>query len=154
MQWIRPIVLKNFYKFLPDRQLMDNETSSLVIACLPVYNAELFIEETIQCLKNQSYQNFKVVISDDNSTDRSVALIQSFINDDNRFILIKQEKNLGWVDNLNFLMAEAISMGDYVFLYPHDDLIEPDYIKKLSLVLDSDTSAAMAFCDLKIHNKI
>lgn len=139
---------------LPDFQAIKENSSAGVIACLPVYNAESFIVETLQCLTNQSYQNFRVLISDDCSTDRTVSIIQTVIKDDGRFILIEQDKNLGWVDNVNFLMSEAVTIGTYVFIYPHDDLIEPDYIKQLAQALDSNPSAAMAFCDLKVKSKV
>lgn len=121
-----------------------------VIACLPSYNAEKFIEKTLLCLQQQSYPNFEVLISDDCSTDNTISVIQSFIKGDDRFHLIKQERNLGWVDNINFLMKKGVKMGKYVFIIPHDDLIKPEYIKNLTFVLEQNPKAVLAFSDMKL----
>lgn len=120
-----------------------------VIACVPSYNAEAFIEKTLQSLQNQTFLNFEILISDDCSTDRTVSVIQAFIKEDPRFHLICQEKNLGWVDNVNFLMEKAVEMGEFVFIMPHDDQISPHYVIKLTRILEDNPSAILAFSDIE-----
>ena len=127
-----------------------NSQHPKVIACLPSYNAEQFIEKTLCCLQRQSYPNFEVLISDDCSRDNTVHVIQSAIKDDERFHLIQQSKNLGWVDNINLLMEKAVEMGKYVFIMPHDDQIVPEYIEKLTDALEKNPNAATAFGDMKL----
>lgn len=122
-----------------------------VIACLPCYEAESFIERTLRSLKYQNYPNFRVFISDDGSTDNTVSIIQSSISDDDRFLLIQQNKNLGWVDNVDFLLEKAASEGTYTFIMPHDDTIEKDYIRKLVAALEENSSAVLAFSDMNLH---
>ncbi|NBC65153.1 MAG: glycosyltransferase [Bacteroidetes bacterium] len=127
---------------------MDNPFPK-VVACLPSFNGEAFITKTIECLKKQTYPNFAVLISDDCSTDNTVPFIKSNIQDDKRFLLIEQEKNLGWVDNINFLVEKAVDTAEYVFIMPHDDQIEPDYIQKLTTSLEKNPSAILAFSDME-----
>lgn len=123
-----------------------------VVACLPCYNAETFIERTLRCLKKQTYPNFSVIISDDGSTDNTVSVIKSFISDDDRFLLIQQKKNLGWIDNVDFLLDKASDHGKYTFIMPHDDQIENNYIEKLTASLEMNPTAVLAFSDLKFYH--
>lgn len=127
-----------------------NTSHPKVIACLPSYNSEIFIEKTLHCLQNQSYPNFEVLISDDCSSDNTVEIIQSAIENDGRFHLIQQKKNLGWVENINFLMEKAVEEGTYVFIMPHDDQIAPEYIEKLTAALEKNPNAVTAFGDMEL----
>ncbi len=127
------------------------EAQPNVIVCLPCYHAEKFIERTLTSLKQQNYSNFKVLISDDGSTDNTASIIKSFISDDDRFFFIQQKQNLGWVDNVDFLLEKAASEGKYTFIMPHDDTIEKDYIRKLVAALEENPSAVLAFSDMNLH---
>ncbi len=123
-----------------------------VTACIPSYNSEKFIERTLQSINNQTYENFRVLISDDCSTDNTVTLIRSFIKNDDRFTLFEQKKNLGWINNLNFLLEKATSQGKYLFILPHDDCIDFDYIKKLTRVLEDNQTAVLSFSDMEVFH--
>jgi glycosyltransferase involved in cell wall biosynthesis len=127
-----------------------SEVPPRVIACIPSYNSEKFIERTLQSIINQSYENFRVLISDDCSTDNTVTLIRSFIKNDDRFSLFEQKKNLGWIDNVNFLLEKAASHGKYLFILPHDDCIEVDYILKLTKALEENPSAVLSYSDMEV----
>lgn len=128
---------------------MNRETPPGVIACLPSYNAEKFIGRTLRSLQNQTYSNYKVLISDDCSTDRTVEFIEEFIKNDDRFLLIKQKENLGWVGNMNFVLSEAVKMGDYVFISTHDDVPDPGYIENMMQALHENPDAVIAYGDIK-----
>ena len=65
------------------------------IILIPLYNVSKWISLSLNLIKLQSYKNFKCVIVDDASTDNSVEVIKSIIQDDSRFHLITNEKNLG-----------------------------------------------------------
>lgn len=128
---------------------MEKNSSPKVIACVPAYNSEKFIESTLQCLKKQNYKNFRVLISDDCSTDDTVSVIRSFTGNDDRFMLFEQQENLGWVDNVNFLVEKALTQGKYMFILPHDDHIAFDYIQKLTQALEENPPAILSFCDME-----
>ena len=53
----------------------------LVSVCIPMYNVELYIEETITRLKQQTYPNIEIVIVDDHSTDKSYLLARQFVSE-------------------------------------------------------------------------
>lgn len=59
----------------------------MIILC-GFYNAEKYIENSLDSIKNQSYKDFTCYITHDLSTDNSVSIVKEFIKDDDRFILI------------------------------------------------------------------
>lgn len=62
---------------------------------MPAYNAEKYIEQTINSVLMQTYKNWKLYIIDDNSVDDTVKLINRYIKDDSRIELLKLDRNVG-----------------------------------------------------------
>jgi len=71
--------------------------NGLVSIITPTYNSEKFITETIQSVQNQTYQNWEMLIVDDCSSDKTVDIIQQFMEDDHRIHLLRLNKNC--IDN-------------------------------------------------------
>ena len=60
---------------------MNNEISNRKISVIvPVYNAEKYLEQCLESIKNQSYQNFEVILVNDDSTDNSESICKNFFN--------------------------------------------------------------------------
>lgn len=72
---------------------MDN--FGLVSIITPSYNSSSFIAETIESILSQTYLNWELLITDDCSTDRSVEIIERYIQRDSRIKLFRLEKNCG-----------------------------------------------------------
>ncbi|MBR1578993.1 MAG: glycosyltransferase [Selenomonadaceae bacterium] len=51
----------------------------LISVIIPMYNAEKYIAQTLDSLRAQTFQNFEVIVVDDCSTDRSVELVNKFV---------------------------------------------------------------------------
>ena len=51
---------------------------------MPVYNAEKYVSEAIESVRNQSYENWELIIVDDGSTDRSPEIIDAYSRKDPR----------------------------------------------------------------------
>lgn len=68
--------------------------TELISIVVPVYGAENYIEETIQTVLHQTYENWELLLVDDCSKDASVDRIKPFLSDE-RIRLIKQETNQG-----------------------------------------------------------
>ena len=58
---------------------------------MTVYNAEKYLKYSINSILKQTYKNWKLIIVDDGSTDRSINIIKNF--KDKRIRLIKQKKH-------------------------------------------------------------
>ena len=67
---------------------------------VPFYNAEKWIGKCIASIKDQKYKNYQCYIIDDNSTDKSHEVISQLIEEDPRFILVKNKKNVGALENI------------------------------------------------------
>lgn len=117
-----------------------------VLALVPAWNAEAFITRTLDSLANQSYPNLRVLISDDASSDGTSRLCRQFVERDSRFELHRQQKNLGWLANTNYLMNNADA--DYLVFAFHDDVLMPDYITRCVAALEANRRAIVAYSDM------
>lgn len=120
-----------------------------VVACLPACNAAAFITETLETLAAQDYPNLEVLVSDDASTDDTANICQRFADHSQTFRLIRQPHRLGWVDNVNALLAAA--QGEYLLIIPHDDIVRPTYVTRLVQALEDNPSAVLAFSNTQIN---
>lgn len=117
-----------------------------VLAMVPAWNAETFIAKSLGSLARQSYPNLRILISDDASTDGTVEVCQKFIEQDDRFTLIQQPKNLGWLGNANALLQAADA--DYLLFAFHDDVLLPEFISRCVTALENNPEGIVAFSDM------
>jgi glycosyltransferase involved in cell wall biosynthesis len=115
---------------------VDKITANLVVL-MPVYNAELFVAEAIQSLLSQSFSNFKLLIINDASTDNTLNICESFL--DNRIIIYSNTQNLGLTkclnQGLNMIEATYIARADADDTYhPDRFLLQLDFLKENSEV--------------------
>lgn len=98
---------------------------------MPVFNRERFIEDAINSIINQSYKDWVLFISDNNSTDRTLEIIKSFSTIDN-ITYHSQSRNVGLEENHNFLAVEFLKSNCNYFMWAQsDDLYNPNYLSKL-----------------------
>lgn len=104
----------------------------LVSIIIPMYNAEKYIQETLISLKNQSYENYEVIIVDNASTDGSVLVAQGMSSYFKYFVIIQSEANSGGPARPRNIGIKH-SSGEYIAFLDADDLWEPN---KLSYQID------------------
>lgn len=88
---------------------------------IPVYNAEKYIDKTLQSIKNQTYTNFEAILVDDGSTDSSADICEEITKADSRFTLIRKN-NAGVSAARNDGICKA--QGEYILFIDSDDWIE------------------------------
>ena len=118
-----------------------------VVACLATRNAAAFIADTLSTLAEQTYPRLQVLISDDASTDGTLAICTRFATADPRFQVVQQPQQLGWLGNINALLQ--LAQGDYLFFMPHDDRLVPTYVTRLVEALEHHPAAILAFSDIE-----
>jgi teichuronic acid biosynthesis glycosyltransferase TuaG len=112
--------------------------NSLVTIIIPLYNAEKYIEKTIQSVIIQTYRNWELLVVDDCSTDRSTSLVNSFEKKDSRIKLIKSKTNFGgpaYPRNIGIDNAK----GEYIAFLDADDLWTIDKLKiQVNLMINNN----------------
>ncbi|MEG3860895.1 glycosyltransferase [Microcoleus sp. herbarium12] len=115
----------------------------LVSICIPTYNGEAFIEETIKSAIAQTYPNIELIVSDDGSTDRTIAIAQSFLSQTTADFRIILHRNYGLSQNWNFCIEQA--KGEYIKFLFQDDLLAPECIEKMVAVAQQNPDIGMVF---------
>lgn len=120
----------------------------LVSICLPVYNGAEFLEGAIASILKTTYPNLEVIVSDDNSIDNSLELIQA-ANLPN----LKQltHSRYGLVENWNYCWSQA--QGKYIKFLFQDDLMTPDCIEKMVTVAEQNDKIGLVFSPRQLLSK-
>ncbi len=123
-------------------------TQPLVSICIPSYNNEDFIIATLESVLQQTYSNFEILITDDCSKDKTVAVIKKI--SDPRIRVIENERNLGIGRNWQKALSEAT--GKYVKLLCGDDILYPECLSRQVAALENPSfagvSLAVCACDV------
>ncbi|MEH2168484.1 MAG: glycosyltransferase [Nostoc sp.] len=115
----------------------------LVSICIPTYNGEHFVAEAINSVLCQTYTNIEVILSDDNSTDRTVEIAKSFKQNSSFDFLILEHSQYGLAQNWNFCISQA--KGKYIKFLFQDDLLEPNAIEEMVTLAEEDEEIGLVF---------
>lgn len=100
----------------------------MVSIIIPVYNAEKFIDETIESVTSQTYPNIEIICIDDGSTDGTTDILKNRQSKDQRIQVIHQNRQ-----GVSAARNQGLDRvkGDYVFFLDADDLISIDCVANL-----------------------
>jgi len=110
------------------------DAAPLVSICIPVYNGEKYLEETLHYLLNQTYRNIEIIFSDNCSTDRTLDMIRA--HNDPRVKIFQNEKNMGV--KYNYMQAFSYATGKYITFVAADDGMDLSTIEKCVNVLEKN----------------
>ena len=119
---------------------MEKDYVSIIIS---VYNGEKYIEQTLESCSNQTYNNFEVIIIDDYSTDKSIEKISKYILKKEKFQLIKNEKNYGFIKTVN--KGIELAKGNRILILDQDDILDNKHLEVMLKKFTNDTS--IVFCE-------
>jgi len=103
--------------------------SPTISICMPVYNGQEFLSESLESVLTQSFEDFEVIVLDDCSSDKSREVIAKYAASDSRVKLHVNEKNLGLCGNWNKCID--LSTGKWVKFQFQDDIMQPKTIQKM-----------------------
>lgn len=110
-----------------------------VSVIVPAYNVEKYIERMLKAIRNQTMEDFEVIIVNDGSTDGTQEKIEKFSKTDSRFIsYIKENGGVSSARNFGLEMAR----GKYVVFWDADDKVPSNSLKSLCEKAD-ETNADM-----------
>ena len=78
---------------------------------MPIHNAERYLEEALESLLGQSFDDFELVISDNASTDKTGDICRAYAAKDERIKYVCMRQNYGLIDNFNNVFR--LSTGEY-----------------------------------------
>ncbi len=116
---------------------MLSDKNPLISICLPTYNGEAFVKETLESVFSQSFKNYEVIICDDGSKDNTVSIIKEMITNKSNVTFIVNENNLGLVGNWNKCIQSA--SGKWIKFIFQDDLILENGLGKFAEAIDDST---------------
>lgn len=109
---------------------------------VPVYNVEKYLEECLDSLINQTYNNIEIILINDGSTDNSLKICKKYKKIDSRIILINK-KNEGVSSARNVGLRKAT--GKYIMFVDSDDYLELEAVELLSEYVYRDTLVIFGF---------
>lgn len=101
----------------------------LVSVIMGTYNCERTLKEAIMSIQAQTYQNWEMIMCDDGSSDNTYSMAEEFHRSDpNRYILIRNERNMG----LNYTLNRCLELakGKYIARMDGDDTSVKDRFAK------------------------
>lgn len=134
---------------------MNSQNSNLkpkVSIGLPVYNGEKSIRNTLDSILSQTFKNFKLIISDNGSTDSTYIICQEYVLRDKRIEYIRQNKNMGVNWNFNFVLKQSNS--EYFIWVASDDTWHSEFLQKNIYVLDNNKDVVGSIGDIIYSNTV
>lgn len=136
---------------------MKGDFRPLVSCILPIYNAEKYLDQGVQSLLTQTYDNIEIILVDDWSSDNSWAMCQKFAAEhDNIHAFQTKEQSGGPLRGREKGIQE--SHGDWITLMDGDDYVAPHYIEHLVEATHEGkfdiavTGYARAYTDGRVEN--
>ena len=129
---------------------MTSNKMPLVSIITPSYNSEDFISQTINSIINQTYTNWELLITDDCSTDETVAVITKYIFLDKRIKLYKLKNNLGSATARN--NSISFSKGLFIAFCDSDDFWDKDKLE-IHVKFHQEKKVSFSFTNMRIVNE-
>lgn len=122
-----------------------------VSVIIPNYNHARYLERRIHSVLNQDYQDYEVLILDDQSTDDSYRIIQQYAEHPKVTGIIRNEANSGstfkqWAKGI------GLTQGEWIWIAESDDWCEKDFLSTLMKGVQDHPNAVLAFAQSYIVN--
>ena len=114
----------------------NNYKNPIISIIMPYYNAEKYIDKAIDSILNQIFNNFELIIVNDNSNDNSTKIVKEYLKKDFRIKLYKNEYQKGVSGALNTGLDKA--KGKYFARLDSDDTLLPEKLLKQILIIKEE----------------
>lgn len=126
---------------------MAKKKSPKISIITPVYNADLYLEECLNSLVNQTLEDIEIICVNDNSKDKSLKILQNFAKKDKRIKIINFDETSGQSRARNVAL-ESVS-GEYIGFVDADDFVDLDMFEKM---YKKSQNADMVMCQAKVFD--
>lgn len=121
-----------------------------VSVIIPCYNQGHFLEESLNSVATQTFQDFEIIVVNDGSTDKSSQHILK--NLDREKVRVIHQENMGLAGARNTGIEHG--RGEYVLPLDADDRIEPEYLEKAVQILDSMPKVGIVYCRAQLFGAV
>ena len=121
----------------------------LVSVIIPVYNTEKYIEECIESILHQSYEQLEILLVDDGSTDNSAGHCFKYAEKDKR-IHVLQKENGGLISA--WVHGVKNSDGEYLYFIDSDDWVDQDAV--LRMIQETSGNSHEIICGNYVIEKV
>ncbi len=122
---------------------MSKDNMPLVSVVTPVYNGQAFIAQCIESVIAQSYQNWELIILNNNSSDDSLALAKGYAEQDDRIRIESNAQTLPQMENWNRSMSLISSKSQYCKVVHADDWLFPNCLTEMVALAQQNPSVAI-----------
>lgn len=122
---------------------------------MPVFNASKYLNETLDSILCQSYENFELLAVNDASTDDSLEILKCYAKKDSRIKIINSSFNLGVSAARNLALAKLKNYSDvtHVSFVDSDDLLSENFLDDFVKCFKRDPSIQYAICSIALLTK-
>lgn len=113
-----------------------------IVIGVPVYNGSDYIYDALKSIQRQTFQDFFVLISDNCSNDNTQEICNEIVSNDDRFIYIRQDQNIGASANFDYLISQT--NAEYFMFLGHDDEISENFLEVCVNYLDNNPDTSIA----------
>lgn len=119
---------------------------STVSVIIPNYNHAPFLQQRIESVLEQTYQDFEIIILDDCSSDASRVIIETYRENPKVSHIVYNESNSGstfnqWQKGLEF------ATGNWIWIAESDDYAAPEFLEQLLCLATKDQCLSLVYCD-------
>jgi glycosyltransferase EpsE len=122
----------------------------LISVLMGIYNCEKTLEEAIQCIIDQTYENWELIMCDDCSTDNTYEIAKKIERKDSRIRVIKNDHNRTLAPSLNRCLGYA--NGEYIARMDGDDICTSDRFEKELDILMAHPEYALVSCNMNLYD--
>lgn len=112
---------------------------------VPNYNHSKYLDQRIESILSQTYQDFEIILLDDFSTDDSLQVLNKYKDHPKVSNFIVNKVNSGSVF-YQWNKGVFYAKGDFIWIAESDDIASPDFLENLIVKLLSDKKIGIAFC--------
>ncbi|MGA8212719.1 MAG: glycosyltransferase [Candidatus Sulfotelmatobacter sp.] len=120
-----------------------SDTLPKVSIGLPIFNAEKYLELSLDSILSQTYTNFELIVSDNASSDASEKICRDYAARDARVRYHRNSRNHG--PTFNFRQVVQLSSGKYFLWAAHDDVFAPTYVARCVEVLQQYPDVVLCY---------
>lgn len=122
---------------------MSKKDQPLVSVVTPVYNGEPYLDECIQSVLSQQYQNWEFIIVNNCSTDRSLKIANKYAADDPRIRVLNNSEFLSHLKNSNHAFQQISSQSRYCKVLHADDWLFPRCLDQMVEIAEAHPSVCI-----------